>query len=144
MLTWLALKLRQTQTRSAQLKLVYTNGSRSKIARLTSGSDHARRYKCCLKYRLASLASQQALHLQLDLLQEREQPLENQLANTRQELQQLKVQQQQLEAKCSLLETVNASEQQSSNSATTLASQVLHSRRAPALLATVQPDCPSL
>jgi len=86
----------------------------------------------------------QALHLQLDLLQEREQALENQLANTIQELQQLKVQQQHLKAKWSLLETVNASEQQSSNSATTLASQVLHSRRAPALLATVQPDCPSL
>ncbi len=118
--------------------------SRSKIARLRSDSGHARRYIFCPKIRLASLVSLQALHLQLDLLQEREQALENQLANTIQELQQLKVQQQHLKAKWSLLETVNASEQQTSNPATTLASQVLHSRRAPVLLAIVQPDCPSL
>ncbi len=120
------------------------NEGRSRIARLRSDPDHARRYKFCLKFRLASLLSQQALHLQLELLQEREQALENQLANTMQELQQLKVQQQHLEAKCSLLETANASEQQSSNPATTLASQVLHSRRAPSLMAIVQLDCHSL
>jgi len=59
------------------------------------------------------------------LLQEHDQALENQLANTTQELQQLKVQQQHLEAKCSLLEKMNALEQQSSNPATTLASQSL-------------------
>jgi len=108
-----------------QLKPVYMNESRSKSARLRSDSDHARRYTFCLKFGLASLVYQQALHLKLDLLQERELALENQLANTTQELQQLKVQQQHLEAKCSLLEKMNALEQQSSNPATTLASQSL-------------------
>lgn len=140
MLTWVALNLQQTQTQSAQINFVFMKESRSKIARLRSDSDHARRYKFRQIFCLASLVSQQALHPQPDFLQEREQALQDQLADKIQELQQLKVQQQHLEAKCSLLEKANALEQQSSNPATTLASQVLHSRRAPSVLTIAQPE----